>query len=321
MMKLRGTVELIHKHINNTHREQNTTNILYNFNTLGLVRHTIPQFNKEGALKGATITLITNGGTFSTLEFLSNVQAASNALQRLTEQKTVCDPEQCPPEPLTQSGGQNTDPLIGRDFLLDLVLGRLLIKSEQTPAHTRASLNQGASFISARTVQTASELKPYLKSIVKNSTTRGNFQNAKACDLLVDVAQKAQITPEEFANLQKPKTEPSSSSNIFQDATSLFTKRAAGLVLGKKIPDKPKAFPNKPENDTTNSSSGYIFAPRSSLFSRSSNQDPSEGSAKGKGKSKGKKGGAQKGKQSGKQNEHDWYSYDWQPWGKGGKGW
>ena len=177
---------------------------------------------------------------------------------------------------------------MGRDFLLDPVLGRLLIKSEQTPARTRASLNQGASFISARTVQTASELKPYLKSIVKNSATRGNFQNAKACDLLVDVAQKAQITPEEFANLQKPRKEPSSSSNIFQDATSLLTQKTVGLVLGKKIPDKPKAFPNKPENNTTNQTSGNIFdrtAPRTSIFSRSSNQDPSEGSSKGKGKS------------------------------------
>ena len=146
LLKLKGTVELIRKHINLTHREQNTTNIQYNFNTLGLVRRAIPQYNKEGALKGATITLITNGGTFSTLEFLSNVQAASNALQRLTEQKTQCDPEQCPPEPLTSSGNLSDMPLMGRDFLLDLGIGRLLIKTEQTPAHTRASLNQGATF-------------------------------------------------------------------------------------------------------------------------------------------------------------------------------
>ena len=73
---------------------------------------------------------------------------------------------------------------------MGLVLGRLLVRTEQTPARTRASLNQSASFLSARTVQTAEGLKPFLKSIVKNSTTRGQFQTAKACDLLVDVPEK-----------------------------------------------------------------------------------------------------------------------------------
>ena len=174
-------------------------------------------------------------------------------------------------------------------------------------------------------MQTASELKPLLKSIVKNPATRGNFQNAKACDLLVDVAEKARITPEDFANLQKMKHEKSSSSNIFQDAKSLFAKRTTGLVLGEKIPDKPKAFPetpNKPENNTTNIPSGNIFdrtPPRSSIFSRNSSHDPSEGSANGKGKNKGKKGWSTKGKQSGKPNEHEWYSYNWPSWGKGWK--
>ena len=120
--------------------------------------------------------------------------------------KTACDPEQCPQEPLTSSGNPNNGPLEGRDPLLDLVLGRLLLKSEQTPSHARAIVNQGASFISARTVQTASDLKPYLKSITENSATRGNFQHAKACDLLVDVAEKAQLTPDEFAKLQKRTT-------------------------------------------------------------------------------------------------------------------
>ena len=96
LMKIKGTVALILQHLNQTRKEQNTTNTQYNFNALGLVRNTVPQFGKSGALKGATITLITNGGTFSTLEFLPNAQSASNALQRLTEQKTQCDPEQCP---------------------------------------------------------------------------------------------------------------------------------------------------------------------------------------------------------------------------------
>ena len=94
------------------------------------------------------------------------------------------------------------------DLIRDLPIGRLLIKSEQTPSHTRATISQGASFISSRPIQTASELKPLLKSIVKNPSARGNFQNAKACDLLVDVAEKAQITPEEFNKPQKTDKEP-----------------------------------------------------------------------------------------------------------------
>ena len=121
------------QHLNQTHRELDTTNnVSYNFNTLGLIRHAIPQFAKEGSLKGATITLITNGGTFSTLEFLSNAQAASNALQRLTEQKTTCDPEQCPPGQPTTPDSPSNAPLAGMDFIRDLALGRLLIKTEQT---------------------------------------------------------------------------------------------------------------------------------------------------------------------------------------------
>ena len=86
-MKLKGAVDLILLHLSQTHREQTATNISYNFNTLGLVRRVTPQYTKENVIKGATITLITNGCAFSTLEFLSNVQAASNALQRLAEQK------------------------------------------------------------------------------------------------------------------------------------------------------------------------------------------------------------------------------------------
>ena len=84
LTKIRGKALLIQQHLNLTHRGQDAQ---YNFNTLGLARHAVPQFAKDGALKGATVTLITNGGAFSTLEFLPNVQAAPNALQRLTEQK------------------------------------------------------------------------------------------------------------------------------------------------------------------------------------------------------------------------------------------
>ena len=63
-MKLKGTVDLILLHLNQTHREQTTTNISYNFNMLGLVRHVIPQYTKENVINGATITLITNGALF-----------------------------------------------------------------------------------------------------------------------------------------------------------------------------------------------------------------------------------------------------------------
>ena len=302
LTKLTGAVQLIPQHLNQTHRDLNTTNgsVTYNFNTLGLIRHAIPQYTKEGALKGATITLITNGGTFSTLEFLSNVQAASNALQRLTEQKTACDPEQCPPEPLTKSNNNpDNAQLVGMDFLQDLALGRLLIKAEQTPSHARASLNQGASFLSARAIQTASELKPLLKSIVKNPP-RGNFQSAKACDLLVDVAEKANLTPEEFAKLQSKKKEPKTTTDISQDAKNMFSQRTTSMVIGRKITTPPKTFPqtqHKPEPATTMSapkSTGNLFGkpPRTSMRSRDSSIGPSEGSSKGK--TKGKKDGHRK---------------------------
>ena len=42
--KIRGTVQLILQHISQTHRENDTQ---YNFNTLGLERHTIPQYAKK----------------------------------------------------------------------------------------------------------------------------------------------------------------------------------------------------------------------------------------------------------------------------------
>ena len=81
-----------------THREKETQ---YNSNTLGLSRSVAPQYDKEGALKGSTITLITNGGALSTIEFLSNVQAAADALRRILENKTQRTPEHCPNEPLS----------------------------------------------------------------------------------------------------------------------------------------------------------------------------------------------------------------------------
>ena len=203
-MKLKGEVDLILLHLNQTHREQTETNILYNFNTLGLVRRAIPQYTKGNVLKGATIIPITNGGKFSTLEFLPNVQAASNATQRLTEQKTQCDPEQCPQEPLTTSGNQGGEPLEGRDRLLDLVFGGLLTKSGQTPAHTHARKHKSRSQLHFRTNSTkASDLKPYLKSITENPTTRGNFQNAKACDFLVGVAGKSPNHTRRFCKITK----------------------------------------------------------------------------------------------------------------------
>ena len=52
-------------------------------------------------VKGATLTLISNGEAFSALEFLYNVHAASNALQRLVEYKTTCTQEHCPSTPLS----------------------------------------------------------------------------------------------------------------------------------------------------------------------------------------------------------------------------
>ena len=55
----KGTAPLAKQHLENTHRETETQ---YNFNILGLARSLIPQYSKEGRIKGATITLITNGG-------------------------------------------------------------------------------------------------------------------------------------------------------------------------------------------------------------------------------------------------------------------
>ena len=78
--KLRGAAQLISNHLGDFHRINNDES---NFNTLGPSLHTIPQYNREGAIKGATFTFISNGGAVSTLEFLPNAQAASNTLQRL----------------------------------------------------------------------------------------------------------------------------------------------------------------------------------------------------------------------------------------------
>ena len=203
--KILGTAQLILLHISRTNRESDTQ---YNFNTLGLARHAAPQYAKNGDLKGATITFITNGGSRSALEFLSNVQAASNALQRLVENKTQCEERKCPIEPLT-TGTTTQPPWEGRDFLQYLVLGRLLIKTEQTPAQTRASLNQSASFLSARTVQTASELKPFFKNIAKGPTARETPQTTKACEMLVGDAEK-ENNPRNFRNA--PKSSPRSNA-------------------------------------------------------------------------------------------------------------
>ena len=96
LAKLRGAAQLIKLHLDSTHRESETR---LNMNILGLVRSASPQYAKDGKVKGAAIALIFNGGAFSKLEFLFNAQAASNALQRLLENKTPCTQEHCPSTP------------------------------------------------------------------------------------------------------------------------------------------------------------------------------------------------------------------------------
>ena len=116
-----GATTLIKQHLDLTHRESDTQ---LNMNILGLVRTVVPQYAKDGKVKGATLTLISDGGAFSTLEFPSNVQAASNALQRLVGNKTICTQEHCPETPLSLDNNypENAQ-LQGKDFLLSLVLG------------------------------------------------------------------------------------------------------------------------------------------------------------------------------------------------------
>jgi len=148
--------------------------------------------------------------------------------------------------------------------------------------------------------------------------------------------RKTRLTPELFASLKKPKIEPISSSaegkNIPQTAQQLFTKRSTGMVIEKKIPERPKESPaaaSFPTSKTPGAQSSNFgakgkavqfnaqrsFSPQTRMGPATTTQNTT------KGKRKGGKGTQNQSKKSGQKGNrrNDWYSRDWGSggWGKG----
>ena len=90
-----------------------------------------------------------------------------------------------------------------------------------------------------RTAQTASEMKPQLKKLTTDVSARENFHNTRACEILLSVADKANITPEIFAKMGNKNPEPAQTTNntqgILKTAQNMFEKRGGrGGPIGEK---------------------------------------------------------------------------------------
>ena len=77
--KLRGSAKLIKDHLDTARRIEWG----YNLNAIRIARQIASQQDKDNNIKGGSFIFITNGGAHSTLEMISNLQACSNAMQRL----------------------------------------------------------------------------------------------------------------------------------------------------------------------------------------------------------------------------------------------
>ena len=179
------------------------------------------------------------------------------------------------------------------DFISDIIMRGILIEAEVTPAYTRANLNQSASYLSTRTVQTASEMKPHLRKITADVNARETFKSNRAREILLSVAEKVEITPGDFAKLTTPdrKTpEPAlpkrNTQGVLSKAQNIFGLKEA---IGKKTTELPNPASTPQEINTARSSSA-LFATRRSGFSfqspaaMSAPRTPGKGTSKGKGK-------------------------------------
>ena len=180
-------------------------------------------------------------------------------------------------------------------------------------------MNQSAAFLSARTVQTASEMKPQLKKLTTDPAAREHFRSNKACEILSDVADKAGISPENFAQLKNPKSpEPTQAtkdtSTVLRNAQNIFEKRVCEEGGREENNGLAKTTPNgkttQNANDTGSSAASSCRpTPRGFSFD-APNQSTAPHRAEPKDKGKGKNGKAQtyvtskSGKQGGKESRN-----------------
>ena len=129
--KTRG--ELVNGHLETAHGIGRG----YNSDTLGLARQIIPQLDKDNNIKGASFIFITNGATRPTLEMISNLQALSNATQRLIYARGDCSSISFPPYT-----GQSGETYIGKASMR-----RILIKTDPNPVQGCATLAHHAAFM------------------------------------------------------------------------------------------------------------------------------------------------------------------------------
>ena len=157
--KLRGDAQLIKDHLETANR----TGGRYSLNTLGIARQITPQLDKDN-LKGSSFFFIANvwvggwvvvvvgGPDRSDLAMLGNLQACRNVAQRIIGEWADCSSSVCQPSK-SQSG---------KISICETPTGRMIVKTDTNPSHSRATLARLATFLTTRTIQTTTDAKPLL---------------------------------------------------------------------------------------------------------------------------------------------------------------
>ena len=148
----------------------------------------------------------------------------------------------------------------GGNSISNISTGRLLIKTEITPSYTRPNLNQGAAFLSTRTVRKAPEMKPQLKKRTADVSASETFRITRACGIILNVADKATLTPGTFAKIEKPDGRQKPKTYTIYKQRAMDSKNGANHFRqtrkrgsnGKKFTEWPKAFPTVKTHQATN---------------------------------------------------------------------
>ena len=84
-------------------------------------------------------------------------------------------------------------------------LGRILVKTDTSPAQARATLAQRAAFLTTSTIQTTVDAKPLLRKLNIDPKARGAYKEERSYETLQPAAQKAELTPYAIEKLTSEK--------------------------------------------------------------------------------------------------------------------
>jgi len=102
------------------------------------------------------MTAINAGGAGTFLEFLCDVNWATNRLHQLVKGNAKCHEEACP-----QNGGKKE---LSRILAEKIQYGRLLVRTDQSFPHERSLVTHNVAFTSERNLTTNSEQKVTVRS-------------------------------------------------------------------------------------------------------------------------------------------------------------